>query len=99
MAPCQSHLIAHQTTQGPGALSTDPPGDAAGPDLPRLGDHNVAVGRALEVMIQDILRELSTFTTTSGTVYDYHRITFYQRNDLEFKKKKTFQIATNLTMM
>lgn len=95
MALSQSHLVAHQTTQSPGALFTDPPGDAAGPNLPRLGDHDVAVGRALHAVIQQVLWELSAFATARGTVYDHHRITLYQRNDLGFKKH--FKIATKLT--
>lgn len=92
MACSRPHLIAHQTTERPGALFADPPGDAGGPYLPGLGDHNVAVGRALNVMVQDILWQLSAFATTRGTVYNHHRITFYQRNNLQFKKN-SFEIA------
>lgn len=84
-----SHLIAHQATQGPGALFADPPGDAAGPDLPGLGDHNVAVGRALDGTVQDVLRELRALAAPRGPVYNHHRVTLYQRNDLELKKKKS----------
>ena len=95
MARSQSHLIAHQTTQHPGSLFTDPSGDTAGPYLPGLGHNDVAVGRALNIMIQDILWELSTFTTTRGAMYNYHRITFYQRNNLELKKKILLKLPQN----
>lgn len=93
----QSHLIAHQTAQRPGSLSTDPPGDTAGPDLAGLRHDDVAVGRALNGMVQDVLWELSTFPTARGTVYNHHRITLYQRNNLELKKNP-FEVATKLTM-
>lgn len=81
-----SHLVAHQSTQSPGAFLADPPGNAAGPYLPRLRDHYVAEGRALGVVVQDILGELSALTTPCGSVNDHHGIAFYQRNNLEFEK-------------
>lgn len=77
-----SHLVAHQSTQSPGALLADPPGNAAGPYFPRLRNHYVAEGRALSIVVQDILWELSALTTPCSSVNDHHGIAFYQRNNL-----------------
>lgn len=83
--PGPAHLVAHQASQRPGALPADPPGHAAGPDLARLGDGNVAEGPALDVVIQDVLRQLRALATARGAVNDHHRVTFYQRNHLQVK--------------
>ena len=69
-----AHLVAHQSTQNPATLSADPAGDAAGPDLARLGDHDVAVGGALQVVVEDVLWELRALATARGAVYDHHGI-------------------------
>lgn len=93
------HLIAHQAAQSPGALPADPAGDAAGPYLPGLGDHDVAVAGALDVMLQDVLRELRALPTARGAVNDHHGVAFYQRYHLESNRETPFKTAAKLPMI
>lgn len=93
------HLIAHQAAQRPGTLPADPAGDAAGPYLAGLGDHDVAVAAALDVMLQDVLRELRALPAARGTVNDHHGVALYQRYHLELSKKSPFRTAAKLPMI
>ena len=75
-----TNLIAHDASQGALTLSGDPPSDTAGSDLPGLGDHQVAGGVLLVVVVQDELGQQGRLPTASGSPDDHHGVVLYQRD-------------------
>lgn len=79
---CGTDLIPHQTAQGALALCGNPSGDTGGSHSARLGDHNVARGVFLAIVVQDELRQLGGLATACGSADYHHRVVFYERNEL-----------------
>lgn len=80
---CCTNLISHQTTQGTLPLCGNPSGNTGGPNFAWLGDHNVARGIFLIVVVQNVLWQLGGLATACGSSNDYYRVVFYEGNQLE----------------
>lgn len=78
-----TYLISHQTTQSTLPLCGNPSSDTDGTNFAWLGDHNVAGGIFLIVVVQNILWQLGGLATACGSSNYQHRVVFYEWNQLE----------------
>lgn len=79
---CGTNLVPHQAAQGTPALCGNPAGDAGGCDFARLGDHDVARGVLLAVVVQDELGQLGGLAAACGSADYHHGVVFDEGNEL-----------------
>lgn len=82
-------LVSHQAAEGAPALRRHPPGDAAGADLARLGDHDVAELLPLPVVVQDELGQLGGLAAAGGAADDHHGVALDEGDQLQAHRCST----------